>query len=660
MSDIDLTTRVEYLQGAQGESGYVMLSGHGAPAASFGAVGNFYINTDTNETYGPKTVEGWGSASANVQIGLQGAQGPRGLQGPQGLQGPPMDLCHQPDTCNFGTADCNAPLAVSIDQRTSRHLQALFDNFSACNVNIPTIDQCAHPHINDTLASFNAFFTRLLDLLNCSNQGSSCKFSEAVERKINKYISKIIYRAYCGGNGSLDPNSNNYGTSDTASLECIGDHTLLESLAEELKTFIQEEAVLKGIRNASATVKGVINGICSGSFDANSISNSTLGLPSGSSCLTSDQISEIVSIGGDLFSTLQTYSTNLKAVLTGGADCGSIHAFIGEVLGSGFEISGGGCTVKLNNRYFEIEANGCNAYIGLDKIELNCEGNQLLADFSGIVLTLSSGAFISLKPEGVEVDDGQGNFIKAYPSSITIQNDAGTNVVVSPTSIQATSSDGGSAEINSQGHVALSTTGENSIEFNDDNLKIVNNDSEITINSEEVKIDSTHPINIKSDELNIDAGSTKIEVKSADGVSVKKGGTTATIDSDGVSVKKETITTSIGGEGLKYKDTSIDTTITLDHTGLSSSTPVGYVYLTTNPIEDRPTIGMTLIDQQGDKCDVFPQTITMKDGDSGETMVLDVPKKGGNGDRVSAKWREIAVCVDGVAKHAMVLMSEPY
>lgn len=61
--------------GAAGAPGSKILSGTAAPAASVGAVGDFYLRTSNAMLYGPKTAAGWGS--------------PINLRGPAGPQGPP-------------------------------------------------------------------------------------------------------------------------------------------------------------------------------------------------------------------------------------------------------------------------------------------------------------------------------------------------------------------------------------------------------------------------------------------------------------------------------------------------------------------------------------------------------------------------------------------
>jgi integrin beta 8 len=59
-----------------GADGKTVLNGTGAPAGSFGAIGDFYIDTTTNPIYGPKAAGGWGNAT-NL-VGPHGATGPPG------------------------------------------------------------------------------------------------------------------------------------------------------------------------------------------------------------------------------------------------------------------------------------------------------------------------------------------------------------------------------------------------------------------------------------------------------------------------------------------------------------------------------------------------------------------------------------------------------
>lgn len=61
-------------QGEPGENGNTVLNGATAPSAGTGSIGDFYINTETNEIYGPKSGSGWGSPTS--LIGPQGPPGP--------------------------------------------------------------------------------------------------------------------------------------------------------------------------------------------------------------------------------------------------------------------------------------------------------------------------------------------------------------------------------------------------------------------------------------------------------------------------------------------------------------------------------------------------------------------------------------------------------
>lgn len=63
----------------KGSDGNTVLNGSGAPAASLGNNGDFYIDTVANEIYGPKTAGVWGSGTP-----LVGAAGTAGTQGVYG------------------------------------------------------------------------------------------------------------------------------------------------------------------------------------------------------------------------------------------------------------------------------------------------------------------------------------------------------------------------------------------------------------------------------------------------------------------------------------------------------------------------------------------------------------------------------------------------
>lgn len=68
--------------GADGINGKTILSGRGRPYASLGVVGDFYIDLNTYNLYGPKTSQGW-----NNPISLIGADGKDGQDGKDGVDG---------------------------------------------------------------------------------------------------------------------------------------------------------------------------------------------------------------------------------------------------------------------------------------------------------------------------------------------------------------------------------------------------------------------------------------------------------------------------------------------------------------------------------------------------------------------------------------------
>lgn len=75
-------------QGAAGTPGTQVLSGQGAPEASLGSTGDFYIDLASYRLYGPKATAGWGTGVALTGAsGAQGPGGPAGAQGPTGATG---------------------------------------------------------------------------------------------------------------------------------------------------------------------------------------------------------------------------------------------------------------------------------------------------------------------------------------------------------------------------------------------------------------------------------------------------------------------------------------------------------------------------------------------------------------------------------------------
>lgn len=68
--------------GVPGPAGSSVLSGNGAPAATLGNVGDFYIDLTAVQLYGPKTISGWGNG-----VALTGAAGATGASGTNGTPG---------------------------------------------------------------------------------------------------------------------------------------------------------------------------------------------------------------------------------------------------------------------------------------------------------------------------------------------------------------------------------------------------------------------------------------------------------------------------------------------------------------------------------------------------------------------------------------------
>ncbi|WP_268125332.1 tail fiber domain-containing protein [Roseivirga pacifica] len=82
------TDGVDGINGTDGVDGKSMLNGTGAPAPTLGNNGDFYIDTNSNNIYGPKTAGTWGAATS--LIGPAGADGTDGTNGTDGIDGKSM------------------------------------------------------------------------------------------------------------------------------------------------------------------------------------------------------------------------------------------------------------------------------------------------------------------------------------------------------------------------------------------------------------------------------------------------------------------------------------------------------------------------------------------------------------------------------------------
>lgn len=100
---------------SEGADGKTVLSGTGAPSGNLGSDGDYYIDKDTWDIYGPKTAGVWGTATSLIgptgATGATGATGPQGPPGVDGAQGPPgADGAPGPDNVLDGSSvDAAAP-----------------------------------------------------------------------------------------------------------------------------------------------------------------------------------------------------------------------------------------------------------------------------------------------------------------------------------------------------------------------------------------------------------------------------------------------------------------------------------------------------------------------------------------------------------------------
>ncbi|MBK7761901.1 MAG: collagen-like protein [Bacteroidetes bacterium] len=87
---------IQGIQGVAGTNGKTILNGTSNPTSGQGVDGDFFLNTTTNQIFGPKTAGAWGSGTSIIGPqgiqgiqGLTGATGSQGIQGVQGIQGNP-------------------------------------------------------------------------------------------------------------------------------------------------------------------------------------------------------------------------------------------------------------------------------------------------------------------------------------------------------------------------------------------------------------------------------------------------------------------------------------------------------------------------------------------------------------------------------------------
>jgi len=74
--------------GAAGKDGSIMYSGTGVPATTVGVNGDYYLDKNNGNLYGPKTVSGWGTPFTIMgAVGANGANGTNGTNGTTTLSG---------------------------------------------------------------------------------------------------------------------------------------------------------------------------------------------------------------------------------------------------------------------------------------------------------------------------------------------------------------------------------------------------------------------------------------------------------------------------------------------------------------------------------------------------------------------------------------------
>lgn len=79
------------IEGVDGINGKTILSGKGEPSTSLGTVGDFYLDLNNYNLYGPKSEQGWGNPisliGAKGDAGKDGADGQNGADGRDGKDG---------------------------------------------------------------------------------------------------------------------------------------------------------------------------------------------------------------------------------------------------------------------------------------------------------------------------------------------------------------------------------------------------------------------------------------------------------------------------------------------------------------------------------------------------------------------------------------------
>jgi hypothetical protein len=633
-----------------------------------------------------------------------------------------INLCEAEDRCNFGGADCTSPLAVSIDQRISDHIAELFNQFNPCNPTASYTDVCERPHLGNTISAMQGFFANLTAQIICptttgSGQGaSSCVFSAAIEEKIHTFANNLLKQAKCYSGGS--------GGGGAPNPVCSSDNAALVALATTLKDFIRTEVLGKNLEALNGMVKGVVDAVCSGTIG-------TIALTS--PCATSEDNELVKDLAETLFDHLGEYTDKLKGALSGGGGCASIKGFLEDALGAGISVTAGECNVSLHSDRIEFSCGNCKAYAGTQKLYLECAGNSILADHTGVFVNRANGdeAGLDLIGQKIYMLSASGEYVEASPTRLFL-TDGGTNEVeIKQDSANIKSNvdyvisgekTGTSAEfsLNTSGEMYAASEDGNYIAFGstlpsfaisssdvglhaqveDSKLQFTSNDGSGLMKSTVMdgdtwsKIRSTPDItsvNVSDgeDEASVSVWGAGLDINFGDGtpdIQINTDGLYATIPSSNtqVSLDENGLTLAFDATGSvnfveKFGDTVADWTQTIvsevkveaGKAGVRATSTAGQIVVWGNATEtwsiDNPTnieiatdLGLGIYATSGNKTEIDTEEIKITDSESGEVVSITVPEKGGDGDKLSASWKEVDVCVDGVAKKAMVLMTEPY
>jgi len=146
------TPGVNGATGLAGQDGKTIWNGAKDPEITLGVPGDFFINTITNNIFGPKNLDGtWpiGVPMTGPQgpRGAQGQQGSTGAQGAQGAQGDLSSLtCAQGGTCIVGDRGPGGGIVFYVQTATSsapwRYLEAAPSTWSG-GAQDPTIAWCS-------------------------------------------------------------------------------------------------------------------------------------------------------------------------------------------------------------------------------------------------------------------------------------------------------------------------------------------------------------------------------------------------------------------------------------------------------------------------------------------------------------------------------------